>query len=90
MQRGSKGKIIFGKEEERSSEWLKDVCEVMSSSETRSQVRTMVGRLLLSFKNICLGNHLSSLSQKFRTTLANLKAFSVVETPSGTVTTNNY
>lgn len=90
VQRGSKGKIIFGKEEERSSEGLKDVCEVVSSSETRSQVRAMLGRLLLSFKNMCLGNHLSSLSQKFRTTLVNLKAFSVVEIPSETVTTNNY
>lgn len=36
-----------------------------------------------------LGNHLSSSSQKLRTTLVNLKAFSVVETPSETVTTNN-
>lgn len=37
-----------------------------------------------------LGNHLSSLSQKFRTTLVILKAFSVVETPSETVKTNSY
>lgn len=35
-------------------------------------------------------NRFPNLSQKFRTTLMNLKAFSVVETSSASVTTNNY
>lgn len=61
------------------------------------QVLRLAGRLeplwggyYILLKIRVLGNHLSSLSQKFRTTLVNLKAFSVVETPSETVTTNNY
>ena len=90
VQRGSKGKISLRKrrrEVQHGWRMFVKLCQVLRPGGRWAPCWEGCYILL---KIYILGNRLSSLSQKFRATLVNLKAFSVVETPSETVTTNSY